>query len=261
MADVPYLILDLELVGLSAEITFNGAVVAEIDANRRIGRSSKLNGWAVSGPNILKVRLGALPERPSDEDRPEPAFELTLRRAMPESPPATHQTLAAYTWQAGVQPLPATGRAQVFETSFAHTPPLVWSWTRGYAFTTLTPADRQGAFDLLQRLVRALTERDIDTVVQLQSVQVGEQAISFGEPPERFLAAYRAFLQERMASPDWRVAPLDPARLRFVGMADGRLQHVTDEAGNPPIVTASGDGRFAIDPYLSKIDGAWTIVR
>ena len=44
-------------------------------------------------------------------------------------------------------------------------------------------------------------------------------------------------------------------------LAGGRVLHVTDNQGLPPVVAEGGGSIFAIDPYLAKIGGRWAIVR
>ena len=238
----------------------NGILLVDSEARQTVLRASKLNAWAVEGENSVQVRLGALPPRERTDDDPEAAFEITIRRALSGESDAGDQVLASFIWQAAAQPVPTGARTTVFQTRFVHTPPQAWTWTRGYAFTGLTGGDRQAIVDLLRRLADALAEQRIEEVIRLQSTQVGEQAIAVGESPETFVAGYRAFLQERMSGGGWSVSPIDPAALQITSMADGRIQHVTAGA-DPPVVARSEAGVFAIDPYLSKIDGVWTIVR
>lgn len=261
MAGVPLVILDLEVTALSAEVLVNGVAISRSEQTETLSRSAKINGWILNGANALSVRLGLPPAPDGGEDGPEPGFELRLRRALPGGADEADDVLVEFTWQAAGQPLAPGVLRPVLERTLQLTAAQAWSWTRGYAFTSLTAQDREGIAQHLARLRQALADRRIDEVVRLQSVQVGEQAIALGQPADAFLAGYRDFLGERMGSADWRVAPLDAARLRIEGMADGRIQHVTDADGGPPIVSSAGESRFAIDPYLSKIDGAWTIVR
>lgn len=261
MPDVPLIILEVEVAVLSAEISVNGVPLSDSASVERLSFASRINSWVISGANSVKVRLGSLPPQDGVEEDQQPAFELKVRRAIPGTPDEADQVLASYVWQAATQPLPGTARIPVFETSIPLNAVQAWSWTRGYAFTALTPADRAGVANLLGQLRQGLADRQIDAVVGLQTTQVGEQAIAVGEAPERLLGRYREFLGERTGSSDWRVAAFDAEGMQIVGMADGRIQHVTDAAGRPPIVATSGDSRFAIDPYLSRIDGVWTIVR
>ena len=261
MAALPLVILDIDVTALSAEVLLNGVVVSESSQLDTLSRSAKINAWAVSGANSLLVRLARLPTVAREDDAPEPAFEVRVRRAMPGGADADDELLASYVWQTSAQPLAGPARQQVFEATLRLEAPMAWTWTRGYAFTTLTPADRGGVADVLNRLRLALADRDVETVVRLQTVQVGEQAVALGQSPGAFIDGYRSFLAERMSSPDWRVAPFLPAGLQINGMADGRIQHVAGGDGGPPIITSAGESRFAIDPYLSKIDGVWTIVR
>ena len=259
MPATPLIILDLEITGLAAELLFNGVAVHRSATRETVRSGIRLNGWVQSGANSLQVRLATPPPTATAGDAPEPAFELRLRRALPGTPDEADQTLAQYLWTPA-QPIGPTLTA-VFSTSVELAAVQVWNWLRGYAFTAVVGADRDAVVAHLRRLRDALAERRINDVVALQAVQVGEQAIAVGAPPGDMQGRYAAFLRDRMGLADWRVAPLDAAGLRIELMADGRVLHVTAADGGPPIVTDSAEGRFAIDPYLSKIDGVWTIVR
>jgi hypothetical protein len=258
VAATPLIILDLEITGLAAEVLFNGVAVHRSADRETVSSGSRLNGWVQSGANSLQVRL-ATPPPAAAGDTPEPTFALRLRRATPGTDDEADQTLAQYRWTPA-QPI-GPALTAVFATSVELAAVQPWTWLRGYAFTGVGPGDRDAVISHLRRLRDALAERRIDDVVALQRVQVGEQAIAVGSPPGDMLGRYAAFLGDRMGSPDWRVAPLDGAGLRIELMAEGRVLHVTAADGGPPIVTDSADGRFAIDPYLSRIDSVWTVVR
>ncbi len=258
MAGVPLIILDIEATGLAAEVLFNGVAVHRSASPDTVTSGARLNGWVRSGPNPLSVRL-ALPPPPGGEVPPRPVFHLRLRRAVRGAPDEADQTLAEYRWTPA-QPL-APAPLQVYAATPVIEAVQPWSWTRGYAFTSLGGADRAAIAGLLSRLRDALVERRVDAVVDLQRVQIGEQALAVGASAADMLDRYAAFLRERMGPADWRVAPFDAGGFQTELAVDGRVVHVTAADGNPPIATDSAEGRFAIDPYLSKIDGVWTIVR
>ncbi len=258
MAGPALILLDLEATGLAAEVLFNGVAVHRSASADTISTGMRLNGWVQSGPNALKVRL-ALPSPPPGQEAQQPAFELKLRRTVRDTPDAADQILAEYRWTSA-QPL-GPEPAQVFAAAPAIEAVQLWSWIRGYAFTALTGADLDAIADLLRRLRDALAERRIDEVLQLQRVQVTEQAVAVGASGPDMMDRFAAFLRDRMGHSDWRVAPFDAAGMRSELMADGRVIHITAADGAPPIVTTSAGGFFAIDPYLSRINGRWTLVR
>jgi hypothetical protein len=258
VASPALIILDIEATGLAAEVLFNGVAMHRSASPDTVSTGARLNGWVQSGPNALSVRL-AQPPPPPGQEPPQPAFELKLRRAVRGTPDEADQILAQYRWTPARPLGPAP--VQVFAAAPVIEAVQPWSWTRGYAFTALTPADRDAIAALLRRLRDALADRRVEEVLELQRVQVSEQAVAVGASAPDMLDRYVAFLRDRMGSADWQVAPFDAAGMRTELMADGRVVHVTAADGGPPLVSASSDGRFAIDPYLSRIDGRWTIVR
>ena len=250
----PYLLLDVQTEGLISEVRFNDVAIVREGGRELASRALRLNGWALPGANMLEVRLAAAPEAGA------PArFILRLRQGEPGAPDATDVALADYQWPAG-QPAPPA-LAPVFNQPVQLEAFGVWDWVRATAIPVAGVGDLADIGALLERLHDALERRDIDEVVALQAAQVGEQAASIGMAPEDALGAYRSFLEERMGSADWRVAPFDRPAIRAEAMAGGRVQHVTDQTGGPPITTLSGEGQFLIDPYVARIRGDWKIVR
>ncbi len=266
MAAISQLILETEGAGLSAQVLFNGVVLSQEDMSVHHARAARLNAWVVSGQNTLSVRLAPLPPSPArsgggatpPQAPPSPGFSLRLRQV---GPGEVERQLLEYAWDAASQPLPPTGGVEVLNHSLTLEAVAVWAWTRATPIPQLGQGDTQAIGALLAALHGALASRAISDVVKLQSVQVGEQAVAVGEDPRVFLQRYGEFLQERMASPDWTVLPVAWEGLRAIAMAAGRLYHVTDAQGRPPLVAKSGGSTFAVDPYVARIGGVWTICR
>ncbi|MDD5296863.1 MAG: hypothetical protein PHU46_08125 [Rhodocyclaceae bacterium] len=259
MAANTQLILDTEGAGLSAQVFFNDILLSQDEMPERLTRSARLNGWAVSGNNTLSVRLSAPPPaRPDAPPRPSPRYALRLRQLGPGN---GERLLEDFTWNPAGQPLAPGGGVEALSRSYPLEAVAPWAWTRATPIPQLGQGDTQAIGSLLAALHGALASRAIPDVVKLQAVQVGEQAVAVGEDPRSFLQRYAEFLQERMASPDWTVRPVVWERLRASSMAGGRLHHVTDAAGKPPLVALSRGSTFAIDPYVARIGGVWTICR
>jgi hypothetical protein len=245
------IVLDTDITALDARIEWNGIafVNGEVASSRRAVR---LNGWTVRGENRLIVQLALLPS----PARP-PRCELRLRAISG----GEEQELTRYTWNAANAPLAPRARQTVLQRSFPLEPVAEWSWTHAAQVRQPTPLDANAIADVLERQRNALAAGDIDAVVAAQDIQLSEQATAGGLDPGAARQSYREFLAERMAQPDWSVLPFDRIGLRVDPMADGRIQHVTDRAGGPPVRALGGGGTFALDPYLAKLAGQWTIVR
>jgi hypothetical protein len=257
-------ILDMDGAGLFARVTFNGVPVAADTMYERLARAIKLNGWVVSGPNRLVVELGRLPPRvrqPGDIPLTpvgEPRFRLRLRSAILGADDESDRVLADYVWNRGTHPLAPAPR-QVLSTVVDLQPARAYSWTRGRPVTAPGPHDRAGVEELLERMHAALTQKSVAELVRLQELALSEQAEALGEDPREMLGSYVEFLQSRMES-DWSVEPLQKGALKMEPVADGRALHVTS-GGGPALVTHSTEGSFALDPYVSDVEGRWIIVR
>jgi hypothetical protein len=264
VTDSPLVILDIIARGLRAKVLWNGIVLLDGSPKVQVARSSKINGWTVNGPNTLIVQLAALPEpdiaTPPVEDEPaSPVFEVRLRKTFAGALDEADETLVDYEWTAE-QPL-APVLAGVLERAIPMTAPAVWSWQEGYRFTSLGAGDVNDIIHHLGQLHAALERRDIDTVIALQHTQLSEQALALSRSVEDVFASYGAFLTDLMGGAGWTAQFFPPARIGLESMADGRILHVSGPDGGPPIRTASSTGRFAIDPYMSRVGGVWTIVR
>lgn len=257
------LILDMEGAGISAKLFFNGVVLMQDVMTVRLSRAVRLNGWAVSGVNTLQLSLEYLPS-PVGNAPPvlsTPRFSLKLRSVFPGTPDSSEQVLVDYKWDLASQPLPLSGSSEVLSQNLQLSAPAVWSWTRAMPVAQLTAEDTREIGGMLAQLHAALVARSIPDVIRMQEIQVGEQAVAAGELPRDFLQMYDEFLRERMASSDWKVFPLIWDNLKLTTMAGGRIYRITDARGFPPIVSTASGSIFAIEPYCSKVDGRWIIVR
>ena len=251
------LILDIESKGLAASVVVNGITVVQDASRDRLSRSVRLTAWAVPGTNTLQLAA----ERPGGWGDVAPMLAMKLRDAVPGPDAGADRVLVDYRWDPAVQPLAPAGAVQLLNQPFPFAPPAAWSWTRADAVAQLSDSDRAAIRALLEELHRALAARDIPRLLQLQAVQLGEQAVAAGEQPRAFDAGYAGFLQARMGLPDWTVQPIDWPQLRLTPMAGGRVYHVARAGGAPAIMATCSEGAFGLDPYLSRQQGRWAVVR
>ncbi len=257
------LLLNVESAQLLSRVIFNGIVLADDMVKESLSRAFVLNGWAVNGENDLSLGLALLPATRGTTPIPSsgPRFALTLKAAWPDSQSSDETILTHFTWDSGTMPLlPGQGR-EVLKKSVSWDAPIAWSWTKATPVAALSSDDKDAIVALLSRVHSALQERDIASLQKLQSLQISEQALALGESPAEFLGSYASFLQQRSAAKDWSVLPLNSKSLNFLPMASGLTHRVRDASGQPPIVCTGSEGGFAIEPFVSKINGQWVIVR
>ena len=112
--------------------------------------------------------------------------------------------------------------------------------------------------DVIMELHRAFENRDFDRVVTLQRVQLEEKSVSVGMSLAHAIETYREFIEKLWTAPGWQIDRLD-AVIKPAGLP-GLIQAL-DRLGGPAISMSSNELRFAINPYLAKVQGSWTIVR
>jgi hypothetical protein len=254
-----FLILDLESSGLKVDVLLNGIPIVEERSLSTTRRSLKVNGWVVEGDNVLEARFEA--PHPGLNPPSAPRATITLRRAAAGPSTAGDETLVAYAWSAKDQPLAAGIRTTVLTRHLSLHAPKAWSWVKAPPTPQLNDQDRTDIVALLRSVEQALSNKRSRDVVALQTLSLTEQAEANGSDPAPVLASYAGFLDARMAAPGWHVEPLAAERLQFVPLAGGRIIHIVGVAGAPPLVARTDDSSLQIDPYVSKVDGRWTVVR
>lgn len=251
MAPAPLLVLDIDAAQVTAHVEFNGVVFEDGPIPERVHRAIRLNGWTTSGPNRLIARVSAPTPGGS------PRFNLKLREI---DAGGQANVLADVAWPTADQPV-TVGAVSVIDRAFALPGFGDWSWVRATPIPRLGPAELSDVAGLLLSLRQALADREPGKVIELQAIQIREQSLSVGGDPGAAEGRYRILLEQRMSAAEWRVDPVDRGGLRASTMAGGRLHHITDARGDPPVV-AHGDGSIlAIDPYVAKLAGRWSIVR
>lgn len=251
MPTLPLLMLEIEVEALAARVLLNGVVVFDSRGGRSLRQNRRLNGWALRDGNQIEIQLA----RPAPGDA---AFSAALRVVQPGEAVDDVPPLASYEWSAERDPLTPAPRS-VFRAAVPFSAVAAWRWTT-VPPVTIAGVDRAQIDELLRRLRSALVDRRPGEAVELQSIQLEEMAIAVGDDPARYRGQYADFLASYLSDPAFQVAPYDGNALTLEPMAGGRVVHATI-AGLPPIRAQAGDRGMAIDPYLSRINGRWTLVR
>jgi hypothetical protein len=247
VSDLLQLILDVDVAYLAVQVKFNGVVLRRISQVEPVRYAARLNGWAGIGSNELRV------EWQSASDAKGPArLVVTVR----EGKGAVTTTLSSFE-RPSVAPRAGAFVGQIIAPpSIGH-----WRWLDGASIGAFGALERAEIVERLRQVWKMLAEKDRSGLLDIQRLQITEQSEANGGNAVESLSAYASFLDERMASPDWRVEPLNDLTLHMEPMAGGRIIAVVAKDGGPAIVTHARGSMFAMSPYFSKCAGQWLIVR
>jgi hypothetical protein len=259
MSSTRIYVLEVKSEGLVVELRLNGATVFEELAGGARFLQTKLDPYVIEGDNALDVVVG--PPPPAGEGAPPPPAKALELRAFTTlwGVASPDEALGAFTFDEGEHPLPEAGRARVARLAF--TPPEAhgrWLWQDAPPFG---PADEGDALAAVLDVHRALATRDADALDTLTEVKMAELARALDVPADELRADQRAHYGRLFQAADYRVAPIDPTRVRFAPSDDGRLVRALDADGGPPVRAVSGGRRFALGLTLSRVGGSMKVVR
>lgn len=135
-----------------------------------------------------------------------------------------------------------------------------WAWQDAPAQIP-SERDRNEIVALMERLHDALARGDAGTFAALVETKTREMARALDIDEGDYAREQRAYVQDLASQPDWALDPLEPEALVLSPLAEGRLVMVTDPFGDPPIRGRRGGEPFALRVTMSKIEGAWCVVR
>lgn len=248
--------LVVDASALRVMVALNGIAIFDRTDRRRVTSTSKITGWLVPGSNRMDVRLEALPR--SSEPIPTPGTSkctLVVRTFVSGVGAEGTTDLARLQFDNATQTLPL-----VHALSFAGDGVPVWGWAASRPIE-LSASDHRAVHEILARLIAALQARDLDQATTLLAPMFREQATALGVSEQELKRVYVEFVGGRSRPADWQVLPLDPARTHLIPMAGGRLFKAVRQDGGEMIQGRSSAGSFSFQPYLSRIEGAWSIVR
>ncbi len=260
MGSTTIFVIEVKSEGLVAELRLNGATVFEELGGGPRFLQTKLDPYVVEGENTLDVVLGPPPPPEGSPAPPPPAKAFSLRVFSTEWGVAgPDEPLAGFAFDEADHPLPDRGSAPVARLAF--TPAAAhgrWAWQDARPFG---PGDEGDAIALVLDVHRALAARDAGAIDAITEVKMTELGRALDVPADELRADQRAHYAQYFGAPDYRVAPLDPTRLRLVPSDDGRLVRVVDAAGGPPLRASGGGKRFALGLTLSHVEGGFRVVR
>jgi hypothetical protein len=250
--------LEAQCINLIARVTINGATAYETwTSHPGVGRI-RADHLLAPGQNLLEVHLAHAAVRHASED---PAFELALLRTFRGELPSAHGTLLRYRWTEDTTVLDQERLTPVLEHVFRVVScPARWAWEGATPFGT-DPGDERAALDPIRRLYRALDERDLGAVARELSLRHTELGLAVEVPRDEVEADALEVLGSLMADPDAKLQPLSERDIVLDPRFAGRLVHVRDRDGRPPIRYSIGDRVASLPVSVAHLGDGFRIVR
>ncbi|WP_114857215.1 hypothetical protein [Azospirillum brasilense] len=137
-----------------------------------------------------------------------------------------------------------------------------WGWQDAPVLTL----DRQLASetgDLLRRLHQAMAAGDGRGVTMLLSPAYYDLSRAYPRPPNAWAEGFETFMARVSRQPEWRMQPLDPARVDFRLVAGGHMLECIDKDWQPTLRTEPlADGMpFTLPVFLARLNGRLAVVR
>lgn len=254
-------VIAVESDSLNFQVLLNDVPVKQALDGRGVNSETNVNPWIVEGANALEVRLG-LPSGGGPEDGADNArsFQLRLFGGEHGRVPDPKDALVEFIWDAAARPLGGT-MAKVFtrefraEISFGR-----WRWQDSPP-APLAESDKQELVQLIRKVHRAFSEKDVGALTELLKLNSEEMARAMDIEEEMLVTGQSAFFSSLFESDGWRIEPLEESALVFKPAAGGRLVEVTQAGGRPLVSGKTSEGQYASKFMFGRVAGAWHILR
>jgi len=214
---------------------------------------TRMNAYVVEGDSSLRLDLGPLPSRGFPPRLRLRVLKILDREEQKDDPPLLH-----YCHRAEEHPLSAEGMTTVLEHSMRVRSAFGrWAWESAIPYAE---SDRPGIVAGVAALHEAFSTKDRPRLKDLLGLKLAELARALGADPQARMTSIDAML-DALLTDTWVVKPLDPARLVARSSAGGRLVTVTTAAGEPPIEGRNAEHGLALPVVMTRVGGAWAVVR
>ena len=253
-------VIEIESHSLNFQILLNDVPVRQRLDGRTVNSQTNVNHGIVEGANVVEIRLGLPPGGPEARADDSGSFQLRLIGGEHGREPGPEAALIEFTWDAAAQPL-GESMATVFtkefqaERSFGR-----WHWQDSPP-APLTESDSQELVQLIRKIHRALSNKDVSALTELLKLNSEEMARAMGIEEEMLVMGQSEFFSSLFESDGWRMEPLKESALVFKPVAGGRLVEVTRAGGQPVLRGESGEGQYASSFMFGRVAGAWHILR
>jgi len=243
---------------IHCEVRFNDWPALRMTDDKGRVDENKLNRMLIEGENRLELFLGRSPHGKS----PDCELQLRVQRHFEVNVPP----ILLYEWAPEIAPLsdetlpdgtPETRRVLDYRFTVGRAFGR-WAWESAPAFM---PNDEADVARVAMEYHAAFAQRDLPALVGLVRLRLEETARSVELPTDRSVDAFEKQMKELFAAGGYAVEPITAKELRFESGAGGRLVAVRRADGSSLVVGTSGGEPFRFDAELSRIAGAWQVVR
>jgi hypothetical protein len=235
-------VVNVETRGLTAHVLVNGITVY-LNAGTQASFGAKINPLVFSPNNTISVVLGLAPSA----DGP-PRFRLTVQRGVQGADPGPNGELLQFSW-AGESPL---GPGETFRGTFEARE---ISWRPRWVSLPRVEASAGELRRFVEDFVHSLQTRDVERLVGLHMLKFREAESSLGFDAEQMASSFRQQLQRLMDDPTWRVLPVEAGQLLYTPEAEGRMVRISQQSGEPPVMTQSAARVVPFAMTVSRVDG------
>jgi hypothetical protein len=253
-------VLDVRSSGVCARIGINKAPLAVDQTGKGQQIVREVGDWIMPRDNKLTVFLYWPPGTPYSAGKA--SVNASVYLSDPKSPePKPIGTLASFSW-----PLPVGPETYPFVLEVplvAADPPPTRLWTEAPRIEELTDADKTEILARIEELRQVLLPpTDKERAYALTRYKFDESARASGGSTERMqrVATMQYGIFKSITRPLSK--PLEPRNAVFELVADRKVVSVTNgEKEAIAIHDEDSEQTFAIDVFLSKVNGRWIISR
>ncbi len=250
-AQIPYHMMTYKVNEVQAEIAINGVPVLYGEYKGPMSYSGLINMWVKPGKNVVTVRVMPLlgPQKKGQ------FFELTVSVGRSAQAAINGPKLAQFRWRSeeSREKLPLE---KIFKFTPLEPPPSEL-WTKAEVLK-LDEETRKGAEECIQRLSKALVQRNIEDLTKLLEFRSRERDRWLRGESEK-LSDVRKDVEELLNDAEFQ--PVDMGSLQMHLIADGQLVWVTGKGFSRFLKGKGGESETEADVYLARIGGNWTLAR
>jgi len=270
----PRLIVRVQTKNLRAEVWVNGVPVTMLlpgEADAPVG--VPVNEFAVMGGNVVGVLLHAAPRASaagepwaSDEEAAGYTGPASLSVRVAQYGPAESvargnpPALATIEWQGLAAPAPVMMERRA-NAEFGYGP---WAWQSAQRYESLDRVLRSRAFDYLAYLHGLLAAGRVAEFVEVNRLRLEEiTRAAYGVPAEPLRRTLMQALEQRVASEDWSLLPLDPREIDMRLVGGGRMIEClrTNRHHALEYVRKESPETFFLPAMIGVLGDSWQVLR
>ena len=238
-------------------ILLNDVPLVDLKDGSSVVHETPVAGWLMPGTNSLKIRAWAAPEMETITGNV--SASIYLHDPASEVPkPLKILAQAAYPNEDSDTKRKQHSLEVIFDYE-AGTPARLWREAQTIA--SITERDRLEMLSLVDGLGDAITNGDIDKAIEYQKFKIQDDALLEGDSVKEIEMAVSANYTWLQGQQGLELRNYDPEGIQYLEMADHKVIKLVQDSGDEILQFESSDLFFEMPVYVSKINGAWKIVR